>query len=126
MSEKREKREKREKPKAHSLVQKMLAPFGLLTGTPTNPHVVSFSTTAPSGLALVYSAPTPPEANLTCQILRDAGFHVEFVPSATTGVFGTTGSVHVYVHESEQEEACEFLRQLRETSTEEAEENDEM
>ena len=118
--------EKRKKPKAHSLVQKMLAPFGLLTGTPINPNAVSFSTTAPRGLALVYSAPTPPEANLTCQILRDAGFHVEYVPPVTTGVFGTAGSVHVYVPANEEEEACEFLRQLRETSKEEAEENDDI
>ena len=107
--------EKREKPEAHSMVQKILTFFGFISLTPTNPHTVSFSTTAPTGLALVYSALDPSEANLTCQILRDAGFHVEYVPPVTTGVFGTSGSVHVYVQASEQEEACEFLRQLRET-----------
>ena len=117
---------KTEQPKAHSLREMAFVPLAFLTGNPTTPHAVPLSTTAPEGLALVCSARTAPEGDLIRQILRDAGFHVEYVPPMTTGLFGTSGSVHVYVHAREQEEACEFLRQLRETSMEEQEEKDDV
>jgi hypothetical protein len=68
---------------------------------------------APEGLALVCSAATAAEADLIRQLLKSAGFHVEFVPPDTTGMFGTTGSMHVHVRADEQEEAREFLHELQ-------------
>ncbi len=99
--------------------ERAFAPFAFLTGNPTNPVEVPFSSTAPEGLALVYTASNSSEADWVRQVLRDAGFHVEFVPSATTGAFGMSGSVHVYVHTEEVKEALEFLRELQEKSLEE-------
>jgi len=116
--------DKNESPETSS-AEKQFTPFVSLTDNPTNPNAVPFSTTAPEGLALVYSAGNPSEADLTRQVLRDAGFHVEYVPSVTTGVFGTTGSAHVYVDACQEKEACEFLRQLRETAVEEQLQDDE-
>jgi len=97
----------------------MFAPFSFFAGTPTNPVGVPFSTTAPEGLALVCSAPTPSEADLVRQFLQDAGFHVEFVAPVTTGAFGTSGSNHVFVRADEEKEAREFLNQLQEKSAQE-------
>ena len=115
--------EKQDKPRAHSFLERAFVPLAFLTGNPTNPYAVPFSTTAPKGLVLLHSAQNPSEADLIRQILQDAGFHVEYVPATTTGVFGTSGSVHVYVHTSEREDAHEFLRQLREPVNEEQEED---
>ena len=96
---------------AAKFLEKLFAPFVYLLGQPTNPGAVPFTATEPEGLALIYTAPTAPEADLTRQMLGYAGFRVEYVP-ATTGVFGTTGSVHVYVHADEETEAREFLDEL--------------
>jgi hypothetical protein len=109
----------------HSRSEKAFVPIALVTGNPTNPFTVPFPTSTPDGLAHVGSAPNPAEAELTRQTLIDAGFHVEYVPSVTTGVFGTTGSVHVYVRASEKNETCEFLRQLQQTGGETQDEEDE-
>ena len=112
---------KKGKAATHSSTEKIFALFALLTGTgsiPTNPHAVPFEAIAPEGLAIVCSAANPAEGDLVRQMLRDAGFHVEYVPAVTTGVFGTSGSAHVFVHASEEREAHEFLSQLRETAGE--------
>jgi len=39
--------------------QKIFAPFAFLLGKPMDPNTVPFTATAPDGLALVFSAPTP-------------------------------------------------------------------
>ena len=119
---------KKGKAATHSRTEKIFALFALLTGTgiPTNPHAVLFETIAPEGLAIVCSAASPAEGDLIRQILRDAGFHVEYVPAVTTGVFGTSGSAHVFVHASEEREAREFLSQLREKAVEEQNKEDQM
>ena len=104
---------KEEKSDKHAITEKIFAPFALLFGgSPTNPYAVPLSVTAPEGLALVHSAANPPEAALISQILQNAGFLVEYVPPATTGAFGTSGSRHVYVHANQKQDACEFLSQL--------------
>ena len=109
MSKKKEK----DKAKRRSILEKIFAPFAfLICCEPTNPFVVPLSSVAPEGLAVVYTARTPSEAELVRQILQKAGFHVEYVPPATTGAFGTSGSVYVYVHAGEKESAQEFLSQL--------------
>lgn len=87
-----------------------LAPC-LLSCTPTNPHEIATSVKAPRGLSLVYCAATVAEADLMRQVLEEAGFHPEFVPSVTTGVFGTTGSAYVFVPKAETEEVESFLKQ---------------
>lgn len=106
------------KLKSHSLLEKVFAPFAFLMGSPTNPQAVPFLTTTPKGLVLVHSAPSTAEADLIRQYLENAGFHVEYVPPVTTGAFGTTGSVHVYVHVDQEEDAREFLRQLLDSAGE--------
>jgi hypothetical protein len=113
-------------PKRHSASEKALAPLAFLTGCPTNPSAVPFSTTAPEGLALVCSASTPAEADLIREVLRNAGFPVEYVPAVTTGAFGTTGNVHIYVQAGQEQGAREFLSQLRETREDGQDENAEM
>ena len=112
---------KRDQSEAHSPAEKAFAPFAFFAGTPTNPVGVPFSTTAPEGLALVCSAPTPSEADLVRQFLRDAGFHVEFVPPVNTGAFGTSGSNHVFVRADEEEDALKFLNQLQQDAAGEEE-----
>jgi hypothetical protein len=107
------------KSKKRSIWEKIFAPFGFLTVNPTNPYKVPLSTTAPKDLLLIHSAPTPAEADLLRQMLHSAGFHVEYVPPATTGAFGSTGSVHVYVRANEKKDACEFISQLWETPEQE-------
>ena len=102
-----------------SRAERIFAPLAFLTGNPTNPHAVPLSTNAPEGLALVYSAASPPEADWVRQVLLSAEFHVEYVAASTTGVFGTSGNVHVYVHAGQEKEAREFLSQLREKAAEE-------
>lgn len=117
---------KESKSKKHSTLEKSFVPLAFLTGNPTNPNAVPFSATAPEGLALVFSAPTTVEADLIRQVLQNAGFHVEYVSPVSTGVFGTRGSVHVYVHASQEKDACEFISQLRETTGEEQDKADEV
>lgn len=81
----------------------------LLFAVPTNPHEVPLANAMPEGLALVHMAATTAEADLLRQVLADAGFHPEFVPSHSTGVFGTSGSPYVCVRKDEAGEVREFL-----------------
>jgi len=73
---------------------------------------VPFTATAPDGLALIFSAPPRPEADWVRQVLAEGGFHPEYVPSISTGVFGTTGSVHIFVPAEEKARALAFLEEL--------------
>ena len=110
----------------HSILEKLFAPFAFLTGNPTKPSAVPFLATAPKGLALVFSASIPAEADWIRQVLRNAGFHVEYVPPVTTGVFGTSGSAHVYVRADQNQDAREFISQFLETAGENRNKEDEM
>lgn len=90
------------------LAQLGFAPF-LGAGLPTNPNQVPFIEPAPDGLKLLYAAPTVPEAELLRQILTEAGFAVEFVPSTEMGVFGISGNPCIYVRDTDYAEAHAFL-----------------
>lgn len=95
-----------------SLSERMFALYSLLvSGTPTDAGKIPLIRTAPSGLKLLHSASTASEAELLRQTLLEAGFHVEYVPSKSSGIFGTTGSVDVYVKAEETGEALAFLRE---------------
>lgn len=97
----------------HSTAERAFALWSLLmVGSPTDAGAIPPIRTAPSGLRLVYSAPTASEAEWLRQMLLQSGFHVEFVPSITSGIFGTTGSVDVYVEAEQAEDAIEFLGEL--------------
>lgn len=63
----------------------------------------------PTGLKPLYTANSSPEAEMLRQVLIDASFHVEYVPTPATGVFGVTGSSTIYVPEDELGAATEFL-----------------
>lgn len=78
--------------------------------TPTNAHRV-FAEEEAAGMKLLHSASTAAEADLLRQILAEAGFHMEHVPSASTGVFGTFGNSNIYVRAEEFEDAEQFLRE---------------
>ena len=106
-------------PHSRSFWEKVMTPFVFLTGNPTKPHAMTIATTAPDGLALVHSATNPAEADYLRQVLQGEGFHVEYVPPVTTGIFGTTGSPHIFVAAEEEDEAREFLRQYLEGDVEE-------
>lgn len=82
--------------------------FGAM-GEPTNPHRV-FLPEARSGLRLLHMAGTSAEADLLRQVLSGAGFQMEYVPTSSVGVFGTTGSNRVYVRAEEFDEAEAFLK----------------
>jgi DNA-dependent RNA polymerase auxiliary subunit epsilon len=110
--------EKEKKSNKHNCIEKVFAPLAFLFHLPTNPHSVPFSTTAPDGLQIVHSASNVCEADWIREMLQDAGFHVEYVPPVTTGAFGTSGSVHIYVRADEAKEAREFLAQLQEKGLE--------
>ena len=112
---------KKEEPEDDGSVEKNFAPLAFLAGEPTNPFKVPFINSTPEGMAHVHTAPTPSEADLIRQMLRDAGFHVEYVPPVTTAVFGTSGSNHVFVRADQEKEAREFLNYLQEASLEEQE-----
>lgn len=83
--------------------------FGWICMLPSNNNRVPFLNTSPQGLRLIHAADHPAEADLLRQVLAEAGFHVEYVPSIGTGVFGTQGNRNVYVHESQADEAAAFL-----------------
>jgi len=107
----------------HSPAEKAAVPIALISGVPTNPHAVPFATSTPDGLAHVCSASNPAEAELMRQTLIDAGYHAEYVPSVTTGAFGTSGSAHMYVQASEKDEVREFLRQLQDSAPDQGDGN---
>lgn len=77
-------------------------------GQPTNTGRVMVDL-APQGLKLLHTANTVPEAEWLTQVLRDAGFAMEHVPTASTGIFGTSGNSSLYVRPDEHDEAAEFL-----------------
>lgn len=83
--------------------------FGAVA-TPTNPGRVMVDL-SPQGLKLVHTAGTVSEAGWLTQVLRDAGFTMQYVPSASTGIFGTSGNSSIYVIPDEYDEALEFLNQ---------------
>lgn len=65
-----------------------------------------------AGLKLLHTANTAAEAEMLRQLLADAGFYVEYVPSASTGMFGTSGSSTIYVRPLEYDDANLFLNQF--------------
>ncbi len=79
-------------------------------GQPTNPGRVMVDL-APQGLKLLHTANTVTEAEWLTQILRDAGFAMQYVPSASTGIFGTSGNSSIYINRDEYDEALDFLNQ---------------
>jgi hypothetical protein len=79
------------------------------TVTPTDVQKVPFLDTPPDGLGLVHVASTTAEAEMLGNVLTDAGFHVEFVPSIAMGVFGMAGNNRVYVRREEREECIAFI-----------------
>jgi hypothetical protein len=90
---------------------KVLSRFlSLLFGVPADPAYTDppFSP-APDGMRWIHTADNAAEADMLRQMLQANGFHVEFVPSATAGVFGTTGSPHIYMPEDEADAASQFL-----------------
>lgn len=66
---------------------------------------------SPEGLVLVRSADSAPEADLLRQVLVEAGFHPEYVPTALRGSAASGGydSPYIYVPEAEAREARRFL-----------------
>jgi hypothetical protein len=91
-------------------VQILAAPF-LSLGIPLDPHKVPFLKSAPKGLRLLHAASSVPEAEMLTQVLIAEGFQIEFVPSITTGVFGTTGNSEIYVAEADYDRAVQFLKE---------------
>ncbi len=78
---------------------------------PTNPARIGQGVPSPEGLRLVHCAATVAEAEMLRQLLSEEGFHVEHVPSTSTGVFGTTGNSSVYVRDDQFESAQTFLEE---------------
>lgn len=70
---------------------------------------------APEGLALIYTAANTVEAEMLRQILNEAGFHAEFVPSSFMGIFGAGGNSDIYVAADEAEAAGKFLKEYLES-----------
>lgn len=64
-----------------------------------------------AGLRLVHIADNAIEADLLRQEMRNAGFYVIHVPSASMGIFGTNMDTGVYARQDEYDEAVEFLRE---------------
>ncbi len=77
---------------------------------PTNTGRVIVEDDAAS-LRLLHTANTTAEADMLRQLLIDAGFHIEYVPSASTGIFGTSGSSSIYIQPDQFEDADAFLKQ---------------
>ncbi len=84
--------------------------FMMSANIPLNASQVPFIEPDPDGLKLLFTAASSPEAELLRQVLIEAGFHIEFVPSTVTGVFGLTGNTCIYVPAGEYAEAQAFLR----------------
>src|SRR5687768_4838779 len=90
------------------MLSKMSAAASLLMfNIPQNPAKVPFITSNPDGMMLLYTASTVPEAEMLRQMLADAGFHPEFVPSIMMGVFGIGGNPQIYVPADEIKDATE-------------------
>ena len=64
----------------------------------------------PDGLILLYHASSAAEADLLSQILVEAGYHPEYVPSPLTMV-AITGNASIYIAPGEYTEALDFLRE---------------
>jgi hypothetical protein len=90
-------------------LQLLTWPLGLWVGMPTDPYRVPFLEGCPMDLKALYTAGSSPEAEMLRQVLIDAGFHVEYVPSPATGVFGVTGNSTIYVPAGEFDAATQFL-----------------
>lgn len=81
------------------------------TAIPTNPHNVASGGPVPQGLELLHTTPTVAEAEMLGQVLTQAGFDIGYVPSASTGIFGTMGNNCIYVPAEQHAEAAAFLRE---------------
>lgn len=90
---------------------------------PTNTGRVIVEESAAGG-RLIHTADTSAEADMLRQLLADAGFHIEFVPSASMGIFGTPGNSSIYVKPAEYEDAQAFLNQYYNNNLIVAEDND--
>jgi hypothetical protein len=66
---------------------------------------------SPMEVVELYVANSIPEADLISQVLIEAGFRVEHVPTAATGMFGITGSNIIYIQAEDYDEAALFLKQ---------------
>ncbi|MEN6626608.1 MAG: hypothetical protein ABFD69_10305 [Candidatus Sumerlaeia bacterium] len=69
------------------------------------------SSSTPEGLERIHTAMNSIEAEMLRQVLTDAGFSVEFVPSASTSVFGTSGSSEIFVAAPEAQAAAAYLNE---------------
>lgn len=67
---------------------------------------------APRGLVLLHVTATTAEADMLRQVLTEAGFHMEYVAGAATGIFGTTGNNSIYVQSAEFDQADAFLKEF--------------
>lgn len=99
-----------EKP---SFLKRLWAALAGSTGQLMTPGSKGPPEGTPKGLVYLFSEPTPEEAELTRQILREQGFHIEYVPQMWTGVFGRPGSPDIYVRQDEVQEVLGFLKDLR-------------
>ncbi len=86
----------------------LFAPF-FATALPSDPNKVLFSEGVPSGLRLLHTADTIPEAEMLSQILHEEGFPIEYVPTAGAGIFGIQGNRTIYVREDAFDTADAFL-----------------
>lgn len=73
-------------------------------GAPTMPGRVIVDETA-QGMRLLHTADTNTEAGWLQQALAEAGFYMEYVPSAAAGIFGITCNNSIYVRPEEFDEA---------------------
>ncbi len=82
------------------------------TMQPTNHAEVVLGGMDPGGFRLLHAAPNVAEADMLRQVLIDAGFHMEHIPTANTGVFGTTGNHNIYALNAEYDAADAFLKEF--------------
>jgi hypothetical protein len=75
---------------------------------PTSPGRVIVQEKA-QGLRLLCTVDTAAEAGWLQQVLVEAGFHQEYIPSTTAGLFGVAGNTSIYVKPEEFDDAAEFL-----------------
>lgn len=67
------------------------------------------TTPPPPGMRLLHMASSNPEAEMLTQVLANAGFVTEYIPSTFTGLFGSAGNRAIYIAESEYDAAAPFL-----------------
>lgn len=100
-------------PRTYSLLERCAFTLGALFGVNLRHDATPSPSDTPDGLVYLYSERTSEEAELTRQILREAGFHVEFVPQMWSGIYGQRGSPDIYVRTDEVQEVLGFLKDLR-------------